>query len=68
MSGTSLEDEIQDLEERIEALRASKPAHDTTGAHDMQLLQLEDELYDIRKALAHKQAGAADGDGGHQRA
>jgi len=48
------EDEIRKLEKRIEELRASRPAHDTTGAHGMELLLLEDELDDRRKALARE--------------
>lgn len=51
---TALENQIRELERRLEELRASKPAHDTTGGHDMQLLQLEDELADKRKALARE--------------
>ena len=51
MSPHPLEEEIRELERQIEELRASTPAHDTIGAHDMQLLQLEDELSDKRKAL-----------------
>jgi len=54
MAQASLDDEIRELERRIEELRAAKPAHDTIGAHDMQLLQLEDELDDRRKALARE--------------
>ena len=50
----TIEDEIRELERQIEELRASRPAHDTTGAHDMQLLQLEDELDDKRKAPARE--------------
>lgn len=49
-----LEAEIRELERQIEQLRASAPAHDTTGAHDMTLLVLEDELHDKRKALARE--------------
>jgi len=44
MRGSRLDEDIRELERRIEELRASRPAHDTTGAHDMKLLQLEDEL------------------------
>jgi len=56
-----IEREVRELERQIDELRASRPAHDTTGAHDMQLLQLEDELDDKRKALARqrKQTPAA---------
>ncbi len=49
-----LEAEIRKLERQLEELRAAKPAHDTTGAHDRQLLLLEDELDDKRKALARE--------------
>jgi hypothetical protein len=52
MSTPRPEDEIRELERQIEELRASKPAHDTTGAHDMKLLLLEDELDEKRAALA----------------
>ena len=52
MSESRLDDEIRELEKRIEELRASRPAHDRTGTHGMELLQLEDELADKRKALA----------------
>jgi len=54
MSESCGDDDIRELEKRIEELRASRPAHDTTGAHDMQLLQLEDELCDKRNALARE--------------
>jgi hypothetical protein len=54
MDTTTLKDEIRELERRIEELTASKPAHDTTGAHDMELLRLQDELDDKRDALARE--------------
>ena len=54
-----VEDEIQELEKRIEELRASRPAHDTTGVHSMELLVLEDELDDRRKALAREREDGA---------
>lgn len=57
MSKAPLEDQIRNLERRIEELRSAKPAHDTTGAHDMELLQLEDELDDKRQALARERGG-----------
>jgi len=57
MSESRLDDEIRELEKRIEELRASRPAHDTTGVHDMELLLLEDELGDKRKALAGERNG-----------
>jgi len=50
MNASRLDDEIRDLEKRIETLKASKPAHDFTGTHEMRLLELEDELDEKRKA------------------
>ena len=50
MNASRLDAEIRDLERRIEALKASKPAHDFTGTFEMQLLELEDELDEKRKA------------------
>jgi len=50
MSGSKLDEEIRDLEERIEALKASKPAHAFTSTHEMQLLELDEELDEKRKA------------------
>ena len=55
MDTTALEDEIAALEMQIAELRASKPTRDSTGAHDRQLLLLEDELDDARKATAREQ-------------
>ena len=43
--------EIDTLEKKIETLRASKPAHDVTGAFVMELLELEDELQAKKKRL-----------------
>ena len=59
MSGSSLDEEIRDLEKRIEALKASKPAHDFTGTHEMQLLELEDKLDEKRKARREMDDGEA---------
>ena len=50
MNAGRLDGEIRDVERRIEALNASKPAHDFTGTHEMQLLELEEELDEKRKA------------------
>ena len=59
MSGSSLDEEIRDLEKRIEALKASKPAHDFAGTHEMQLLELEEELDEKRKAQGEMDDGQA---------
>ena len=50
MNAGRLDGEIRDLEKRIEALKISKPAHDFTGAYEIRLLELEDELDEKRKA------------------
>ena len=59
MSGSDLDEEIRDLEKQIDALKASKPAHDFTGAHERQLLELEDELDEKRKAQGEMDDGQA---------
>ena len=59
MSGSSLDEEIRDLEKRIEALKVSKPAHDFTGTHKMQLLELEEELDEKRRAQGEMDDGQA---------
>ena len=50
------EKEISTLEEKIEKLRASKPAHDVTGAYVMELLELEDDLQAKKKNLQQVRA------------
>ena len=54
-----LEGQIRELERRIEELRASRPAHDFTGAHQMQLFELEEEL-DEKKKARRRAAGGSD--------
>ena len=44
-----LDDEIRELEQQFETLKASKPAHDTMGLHEQRLLELEDELDEKRR-------------------
>jgi hypothetical protein len=51
-----IENEIDALEKKIETLRASKPAHDVTGVHTMELLELEDELQSKKKRLQETKA------------
>ena len=51
MDKEQIKDEIDALEKKIEKLRASKPAHDVTGVHTMELLELEDELQAKKKRL-----------------
>jgi len=47
-----IEKEIALLEERLAEAKAAKPAHDTTGAYEARLLEIEDELSEKRRALA----------------
>jgi len=54
-----LEEEIALLESRLAQAKAAKPAHDTTGAYQATLLEIEDELGEKRQALAA--LGAGDG-------
>ena len=54
-----IEQEIALLQSRLAKTQAAKPAHDTTGAHQAAMLEIEDELAERREALA-----ALDADGG----
>lgn len=56
MDKEQAEKEISTLEEKIEKLRASKPAHDVTGAYVMELLELEDDLQAKKKNLQQVRA------------
>lgn len=51
-SKAQVEQEIASLEERLAKTKASKPAHDTTGAYQATVLEIEDELDEKRRALA----------------
>jgi hypothetical protein len=46
-----LEQEIALLKTRLAEAKAAKPAHDTTGAHQVTLLEIEDQLAEKRQAL-----------------
>jgi hypothetical protein len=59
MSKAQIEQEIALLESRLAAAKASKPAHDITGAYQATLLEIEDELGEKCQALAA--LGAGDG-------
>lgn len=52
MSNTQIAQEIASLEKRLAEAKASKPAHDTTGAYQATLLEIEDQLDEKRHALA----------------
>jgi len=47
-----LKQEITLLESRLAQAKASKPAHDKTGAYEALLLEIEDKLSEKRQALA----------------
>ena len=48
----ALRQEIASLENLLQETKAKKPAHDPSGTHDAMLLDIEDQLFDKRKALA----------------
>lgn len=50
MDTTSLDHQIRRLEKQLQALRASTPAHESTGAHQMRVFMLEEELEDLKEA------------------
>lgn len=52
MSKTRIAQEIALLERRLAEAKAAKPAHDTTGAYQAVLLEIEDKLAEKRQALA----------------
>jgi len=52
MKNMGIEQEIALLEKRLAQVKASKPAHDTTGTYQGTLLEIEDELAEKRQALA----------------
>jgi len=48
-----IEQEIGALENRLAEAKAAKPGHDTSGAHQAMVLEIEDELAERRRALAN---------------
>jgi len=59
MNKEQLKQQIALLESRLAEAKASRPAHDTTGAYEAKLLEIEDELAEKQQALA--ELGAPDG-------
>jgi len=59
MNKEQLEQQIASLESRLAEAKAAKPAHDTTGAYEAKLLEIEDELAEKQHALA--ELGTRDG-------
>ncbi|KPJ58479.1 MAG: hypothetical protein AMS15_08315 [Planctomycetes bacterium DG_23] len=52
MDRAPLKEEIAGLQKRIEDLKATKPAHDKTGAYEMRIFQLEEQLDEKKIKLA----------------
>ena len=52
MNKAQIEQQITSLERRLADAKAAKPAHDTTGAHQAVLLEIEDDLAEKRHLLA----------------
>ena len=52
MDRAALLEQVASLEKRLQETKAKKPAHDPTGTHDAMLMEIEDQLFDKRKALA----------------
>jgi len=70
MNKMRIEQEIALLEKRLAGAKASKPAHDITGAYEATLLEIEDELAEKRQALAALDASAPEqppGEAGERR-
>jgi len=68
MNRAKLEQDIAGLESRLAQAKAARPAHDTGGAHQARILEIEDELTEKRGALdaldretAQDESGGADG-------
>ena len=57
MNKAQIEQEIAMLEARLLETKAAKPAHDTTGAYQAGLLEIEDALAEKRRALVELGAG-----------
>jgi len=57
MGREQLEEEVEKLERKLEDMKATMPAHESSGSHAMRLLELEDELDEKRKALQDDSRG-----------
>jgi len=51
MNKAKLEQDIAELESRLAQAKTARPAHDTSGAHQARILEIEDELTEKRGAL-----------------
>ena len=52
MSVEQLAQEVKALRRKLAALQQQRPAHDTRGLFERQLVELEDELEEKQQALA----------------
>jgi len=52
MDMNALDEEIRGVKKRLEALKATLPAHQASGAHEIRILELEEELDEMQKARA----------------
>jgi len=57
MGQEQLKQEIEELERKLEDMKATMPAHESSGAHAMEVLALEDELDEKAKALHNNSRG-----------
>ena len=57
MDMKALDEEIRRVKERLEALKATLPAHQGSGAHEIRILELEEELDEMQKARAALTSG-----------
>lgn len=57
MDQAGIKREIEELTKRLEQMKSATPAHESSGSHTMEILRLEDELDDKRKALREDRHG-----------
>jgi len=57
MDMKALDEEIRRVKERLEALKATLPAHQGSGAREIRILELEEELDEMQKARAALTSG-----------
>ena len=51
MNKAKPEQDIAEIERRLAQVKSTRPAHDTSGAHQARILEIEDELAEKRRAL-----------------
>jgi len=58
MGQKQLKQEIEELERRLNDMKATMPAHESSGSHAMEVLDIEDELDEKAKALHNNWRGS----------